>query len=415
MTTTASAIKDDANSSGRALDDGHVFWALRLKGGDVASAIFGHFIIGIAVAAIVGIILWFFVLPFHEALIGSATIAIVGVFFTVLHGLIVYRPISIPSTYFANAPAFEEGGKLLTTINQLVRSANIRSAPSLPFGGEMRIRIYYTTKFKGLNATCPFVLFDGDDGVVLIITPQRFWYDTENDTRVSSWILAQLKRINESSPTSTATVDFGGNDDDDDTRWNSLRPTADDTSKLEVTAMHSINFVSGVHKNHEVIDSQWEHVTKSGEPDYRYKNNKTIYTVKEHNVSLSGPNDFNLTFGPFNTADQAAFANALSLIVGKSYVSVDEDFLTGSEQVGEDSDEWVEDEHDFAEFADEDCYTILGVDPNASEEEINLAARERLKEYHPDTVQSRGPKIRQLANEETKKIIAARDEALRRL
>lgn len=56
-----------------------------------------------------------------------------------------------------------------------------------------------------------------------------------------------------------------------------------------------------------------------------------------------------------------------------------------------------------------DPYTVLGVPPGASGEEIAEAYRERMKEYHPDRVASLGPELRELAHRKTVEIQRARD------
>ncbi len=56
-----------------------------------------------------------------------------------------------------------------------------------------------------------------------------------------------------------------------------------------------------------------------------------------------------------------------------------------------------------------DPYTVLGVPPGASSEQIGEAYRERMKEYHPDRVASLGPELRELAHRKTVEIQRARD------
>ncbi|MCX7766297.1 MAG: pentapeptide repeat-containing protein [Candidatus Sumerlaeia bacterium] len=55
-------------------------------------------------------------------------------------------------------------------------------------------------------------------------------------------------------------------------------------------------------------------------------------------------------------------------------------------------------------FPEADCYRILGVDRNASFEEIQQAYKKRLKEYHPDLVVNLGEKIKIVARREFERI-----------
>lgn len=51
-----------------------------------------------------------------------------------------------------------------------------------------------------------------------------------------------------------------------------------------------------------------------------------------------------------------------------------------------------------------DAYTVLGVEPGASEEEIKRAYRELANRYHPDKVEFMGEEFRELAEKKFKEI-----------
>ena len=55
----------------------------------------------------------------------------------------------------------------------------------------------------------------------------------------------------------------------------------------------------------------------------------------------------------------------------------------------------------------EDPYALLGLPPGASFEEARAARNALLQQYHPDKVAGLGPKLREVAESETKRINAA--------
>ncbi len=61
------------------------------------------------------------------------------------------------------------------------------------------------------------------------------------------------------------------------------------------------------------------------------------------------------------------------------------------------------------------CYETLGVAPNATKAEIDAAWHAKIKKIHPDLVARLGPKFQALAEEMTKTLNTAREEALRRV
>jgi DnaJ-class molecular chaperone len=73
----------------------------------------------------------------------------------------------------------------------------------------------------------------------------------------------------------------------------------------------------------------------------------------------------------------------------------------------ENSDEDTTGEH-------EAWYDVLTVSPDASDEEIKTAYREKIKLYHPDRVADLGDKLKIVAEQEARKINAAKEEGLAR-
>src|SRR5438552_18482145 len=54
--------------------------------------------------------------------------------------------------------------------------------------------------------------------------------------------------------------------------------------------------------------------------------------------------------------------------------------------------------------ATKDNYTVLGITPNASENEVRQAYRDRLKIWHPDRFAHENERLKQLAEEHTKQL-----------
>jgi hypothetical protein len=59
--------------------------------------------------------------------------------------------------------------------------------------------------------------------------------------------------------------------------------------------------------------------------------------------------------------------------------------------------------------------TVLGVRATAGKDEISAAYKRKISEYHPDKVMQMGAEIRALAEQRSKEINTAYEEALRRL
>jgi preprotein translocase subunit Sec63 len=55
-------------------------------------------------------------------------------------------------------------------------------------------------------------------------------------------------------------------------------------------------------------------------------------------------------------------------------------------------------------------YELLGVEPDASQQQIRAAYQRLVRQYHPDRVANMAPEIRQLAEQRTKEINAAYEQ-----
>jgi hypothetical protein len=65
--------------------------------------------------------------------------------------------------------------------------------------------------------------------------------------------------------------------------------------------------------------------------------------------------------------------------------------------------------------AEESCFVVLGVEQSATVEQIRAAYKMRIKQSHPDRLHDVSPAIRTFAEDETKRLNAAFQEALERL
>lgn len=62
---------------------------------------------------------------------------------------------------------------------------------------------------------------------------------------------------------------------------------------------------------------------------------------------------------------------------------------------------------------EEDCWHILGVNPEVSAEDLQYAYRALITKYHPDKVEALGDEFKEIAKIKTQQINAAFDEAKR--
>lgn len=91
---------------------------------------------------------------------------------------------------------------------------------------------------------------------------------------------------------------------------------------------------------------------------------------------------------------------------------------TPADVIADDLAAAAEEARDFGQSQlamEESCFTILGVEQSASIEQVRAAYRTRIKQSHPDRLHGISPAIRAFAEDETKRLNAAFQEALERL
>jgi len=70
--------------------------------------------------------------------------------------------------------------------------------------------------------------------------------------------------------------------------------------------------------------------------------------------------------------------------------------------------------YDKDEIVEEQWFEILKVSPNATLDEINIAYKTLIRQYHPDKVASLGDELKSLAEEKSKSINAAYQFAIKK-
>lgn len=65
------------------------------------------------------------------------------------------------------------------------------------------------------------------------------------------------------------------------------------------------------------------------------------------------------------------------------------------------------------ESKNSDWHLVLDVPQNASLDEVRLAYKRKISMYHPDKVSNMGPEFNEIAQQKTKQINAAYDDAIK--
>lgn len=155
---------------------------------------------------------------------------------------------------------------------------------------------------------------------------------------------------------------------------------------------------------------------KDGGPDLRYKHNSSLPVVEYPEVHLSCAPVLNFRFYVSNAILAGDFVRELARYAarkneyergtaGGDYSSTGRSSSGRDEYAGE----------RLYSAAQQDPYAVLGVRPGASEGQINAAYRKMAQQYHPDKVAALGPRLREVAESEMKKINAAYELVMSRL
>ena len=179
--------------------------------------------------------------------------------------------------------------------------------------------------------------------------------------------------------------------------WSYLDGThsSGNTNKIKVEPFYYETSVILPNPDDEIIGERWEHATKSGERDLRYRENREVYLVHRYGVTLRLQNKSKWELGRLPKDKANELCNAFLKLTG--------------------ADCGFDEEPEKEETSANEVWNdVLGVSAGASEEEIRRAYREKIKLYHPDRVAGLGDKLKVVAELEAQKINAAKEEGLAR-
>jgi DnaJ-domain-containing protein 1 len=281
--------------------------------------------------------------------------------------------------------------------------------------------IEYVRKFKRVRAPIPFIAISTEDNF-LILTPVRYWSFLDGEY------------------------------------------SCGDTNKLDFECFKYEVKLTSPRSHDEILQETWKHATKSGDRDMRYKDNFSASLVQRHGVALILQNGSKWEFGGLLEAEWDPLIQAFQNIINQEFVDDldendqnDEEYEevdeTSTDDQGEEyeSESWYEVlglspaptteeilaiHEEFDKLAESETeklnnareegldwarseatvpwYEVLDVSPHATADEVKAAHRDKIKQYHPDRVSSLGEKLRLVAEQESKKLNAAKEEGLGR-
>lgn len=200
---------------------------------------------------------------------------------------------------------------------------------------------------------------------------------------------------------------FGGSFASGETRNIGIRPCYEDEKTRDAD-------------DGDVIAWSWEHATKSGDRDYRFKDNYKNFIVRIYGIELRFPGiTIGIQISPLSKS-KLKLAMASFAAILKQPDRYDENSAFGMND-DEDSDQSGDDEAGDTDFDDDNgndrpspsrpWYEILNVSPDATREVILAARNDLVRKCHPDRLHGLDAEFEQLANKKLTEINAAYEEA----
>jgi len=157
----------------------------------------------------------------------------------------------------------------------------------------------------------------------------------------------------------------------------------------------------------EVVGETWQYVKADGRPDMRYPKNPRYAVVLYGLLAVTGTGSAGIQLLVSNKAAAVRFAHTFGSGQSKERPQDREGKATAREERARRRAE-AEAERIGS------LLKVLGVEPGASQKDVDAAYRKKAKTYHPDRVASLAPEVRETAEFRMKEINAAYSELKRR-
>lgn len=159
----------------------------------------------------------------------------------------------------------------------------------------------------------------------------------------------------------------------------------------------------GVPRDSRVVDHTWRYVNKDGSPDRRFNGNIQIPIVEYGIVRLWTAMGMNIVLQVSSVASIEQFRNAMAQFVGSPGTRA-----TG--QSTQSSSSTKPPPRPQQSQAIPNCYKVLGLDTECSQDQAAIKFRELARAYHPDLVAHMATEFRVLAETRMKEINVAYSE-----